>query len=181
MIKDPIHSGAGSKVREVTRRARQFRSRSTGRAHDRRMARHAIRRTSRPSGRLAPLVAMVKATDARMRDDRGVADLPHDGLPHRRRVLGEAEVRAIVVVPVVVVVGQEFREQALQMALVEHDHVVEQIAAHGFDPALRPTTQRSATPFCQGLYGVICLRRMPMCSMVSKTTSPYFLSLSKTR
>jgi hypothetical protein len=49
---------------------------------------------------------MVKATNPWKRDDFGVDGL-RDGLPHRRRVLGESEVRAIVVVA-----GDELRLQA---------------------------------------------------------------------
>ena len=83
------------------------------------------------SGCCAPLVAIVKATDLRKHDDFGLANRLRGGRPHRWRALGETKVR-----PIVVVVGDEFGKQPLQLAFVEHDHVVEQIAPHGFNPSL---------------------------------------------
>jgi hypothetical protein len=62
----------------------------------------------------------------------------------------------------------------VQVPFVEDDHLVEQIAAHGLDPAF-------SNAFCQGLCGVICLRRIPLCSNTARTSVPYFLSLSKMR
>lgn len=56
----------------------------------------------------------------------------HFGLTSRRRFLGETQVRSVLVVVVDV-----FVYQALQMALVEDDHVVEQVPTATADQAFR--------------------------------------------
>jgi len=123
----------------------------------------------RPSGRLAPLVAMMKTADPRMAGDLGVASWSRGGRPHRRRALGESEMRSVFVV-----VRDKLGKESVQVPLVEDDHVVEQIAAHGLDPAFRRTILPRAVR--RDL-----LARMPVCSIMRKTSVPYFLSLSKTR
>ncbi len=73
-----------------------------------------------------PLVTMMEAADSRTANDFGVAVRPLGGHSHRRRALGQPEMR-----PVVVVVRDKLGEKSLHVAFVEDDHVVEQISPHG--------------------------------------------------
>src|ERR1017187_127138 len=51
--------------------------------------------------------------------------------PASRRLLLQPEVGSVVVI-----IGNVLREQSLQMALIQRDHVVEQVAAGASDPTL---------------------------------------------
>ena len=64
----------------------------------------------RSSGRLAPLVSMVKTSDSRTADDRGIATRLRGGRSHRRRALAQPEMRSVVVV-----VRHELREKSVQV------------------------------------------------------------------
>ena len=77
----------------------------------------------------APFVTVVQAAEPGLGDDLGVTNGP--GLPWaaRGRGLGQAEVRAIVVV-----VRDVLAEQAQQMTVVEHDDMVEELAPDAADP-----------------------------------------------
>ena len=90
------------------------------------------------SGGVVPLVAMVEAAEARTGGQRRALRWPRRHRTLGRRVLGEAEVR-----PVVVVIGDILREQSLQMSGVEDDRVVEKIAPNGLDPSFRDAVGRS--------------------------------------
>lgn len=56
--------------------------------------------------------------------------------------------------PVVMVVTNILAHQSFQVSFVEHYHVVSK-------SRLQLPTQRSATPFCQGLFRLVRLGRMP--------------------
>ena len=77
----------------------------------------------------APFVTVVQAAEPGQGDDLGVTN--RAGLPWaaRWRSLGQAEVRAIVVV-----VRDVLAEQAQQMTVIEHDDMVEEFATDAADP-----------------------------------------------
>src|SRR5262245_30194537 len=76
--------------------------------------------------RAAPFVTVVQAAEPGQSDDLGVTNGP--GLPWARG-LGEAEVRAIVVVA-----RDVLAEQAQQMTVGEDDDMVEELATDTADP-----------------------------------------------
>src|SRR5450756_851983 len=67
--------------------------------------------------------------------------------PTSRRLLIQPEVGSVVVI-----IGNVLREQSLQMALIQGDHVVEQVAAAASDPtfgdAILPGTSNRGTDRC---------------------------------
>src|ERR1019366_8686961 len=67
--------------------------------------------------------------------------------PASRRLLVQPEVGSVVVI-----IGNGLREEALQMALIQRDHVVEQVAAAASDPTLGdpilPGTPNRGTDRC---------------------------------
>ncbi len=90
---------------------------------------------------------------------------PTDGMGSTPRgLLAEAEMG-----PVVMVIGDIIRDEPLEMALVQRNDLVEQLA-----PQL--PTQRSATPFCQGLWIDVCTQAIAMDRIAAGTSSPYFAS-----
>src|ERR1035437_7373009 len=89
--------------------------------------------------------------------------------PASRRLLLQPEGGSVVVI-----IGNVLREESLQMALIQRDYVVEQVAAAASDPT-------PATPFCQGLRievrtGVMFSERID-----AGTSKPYFASWSSRR
>ena len=67
--------------------------------------------------------------------------------PASRRLLVQPEVGSVVVI-----IGNVLREESLQMALIQRDHVVEQVAAAASDPTLGdpilPGTPNRGTDRC---------------------------------
>ena len=105
-------------------------------------------------------VAMVQATKSRMRKNRALSR-------PLNTVCYPGFASLIQMRPIVVIIANIIRQKSFQVFLVDSDDVLEQITAAA-------TTQRSATPFCQGLRievctAVICTERMPAC-----TSKPYF-------
>ena len=77
-----------------------------------------------------PFVTVMQPAEAPLRNDRRARAFWRRSQPATRCLFGEPEVRAIVVV-----VGHVLGEHPTEMALVQHDDVVEQLAAHAADPA----------------------------------------------
>jgi len=117
----------------------------------------------------APFVTVVQAAEPGQGDDLGVTNGP--GLPWaaRGRSLGEAEVRAIVLV-----VRDVLADQAQQMTVVEDDDMVEELATDAADP-------RSAIPFCHGLLGAVRVGVAPSDLTIETTWSENVASRSNTR
>src|ERR1019366_6871563 len=114
----------------------------------------------------SPVIAVMQAAHALLADHGTV--FPR-ACPASRRLFIQPEAGSMVVI-----IGNVLGEQSLQMALIQGDHVVEQVAAAASD-------QRSATPFCQGLRievrtGVIFSERID-----AGTSNPYFASWSNRR
>jgi hypothetical protein len=84
-----------------------------------------------------------------------------------RAFRGRSACRSLLAQPkiysVLEVITNVLVDQALQMALVEHDHVVQQIAAAVAHPAL-------AMPFCQGLVKEVRMSFAPKHFAVSRTS-----------
>ena len=78
------------------------------------------------SGSDTPLVSMMKAAEPGQRDDHGI--LGGLGLDEPA---GGCLLSEIVMGPVVVVVGEVFLQDALQMGLSQDDHVVEALSSDG--------------------------------------------------
>ena len=85
------------------------------------------------------MITMMQAADAGHSYHLGGPPRPAFDYPESRRLLLQGIVKAIVVVIIEVI-----SNQPTQMGFVQDDHVIQQL------PATAPT-QRSATPFCQGL------------------------------
>lgn len=79
----------------------------------------------------APRIPVVQPTDTRQSDNLGFSCRALGYGSRRWSRLVEAEVGAVVVV-----VGDVIRQQSSQMALVENDDVIEQLAADAADPSL---------------------------------------------
>jgi hypothetical protein len=75
---------------------------------------------------------------------------------------------------VFVIVADIFGEQTFQMAFVHRNHVNEQISG-------QLSTQRSATPFCQGLSKHVRTGLIFRDRTAIGTSRPYFASRSKMR
>jgi hypothetical protein len=86
---------------------------------------------SHHSGCFLPLVTMLKATDSRPSDDLGI-----HGWSSLRSAPGGPVAKASVD-SIVVVVVDVLANESPQLPLVDHDHVVKQLATNGADPALR--------------------------------------------
>ena len=85
------------------------------------------------------MIAMMQPADAGCTHDLGGPTRPALDNTESRRLLLQGIMNAIVVVILEVI-----SNQPTQMGFVQDDHVIQQL------PATAPT-QRSATPFCQGL------------------------------
>ena len=83
---------------------------------------------------------MMEAAEPRKREHRATYFRVLRDLTASRSLLIQSEMRSVLVIVADVLV-----HQALEMRLVEHDHMIEQIARR------RAPTQRSATPFCHRL------------------------------
>ncbi len=73
----------------------------------------------------------MEAADARQRDNLGFSVWTPFHQPRCRRRLPEAQVRSVVVV-----VGHVVPQQSSEMALTQHDDVVEQFTTDAANPAL---------------------------------------------
>jgi hypothetical protein len=85
------------------------------------------------------MITMMQSADAGCTHDLGGPPRPSFDHPEARRLLLQSIMNAIGVVILEVI-----SNQPTQMGFVQDDHVIQQL------PATAPT-QRSATPFCQGL------------------------------
>jgi len=74
--------------------------------------------------------------------------------------------------PVVVIVANVFRQQALQVTLIERNHVVKQVPTAAPDPTL-------ATPFCQGLRNEVLTALSPTEFAALLTAVPNLASRSR--
>ncbi len=92
------------------------------------------------------VVAVVQPAQASPRDHLSA---PHRAGPPIRCLLVQPEVG-----PVVMVVGDVIREEALEMALVQRDDLIEQLATAATDPALRDSILPRALD--RGLHATNC-------------------------
>ena len=70
---------------------------------------------------------------------------------------------------ILLVVGNILVEQSLQMALIQRDYVIEQVAATAFHPAFRD----SVLP---GALMEVCTQPISMDRIAAGTSNPYFAS-----
>src|SRR5450759_3584982 len=91
-----------------------------------------------------PVIAVMQPAHALLADH---GTLFPRACPASRRLLIQPEVGSVVVI-----IGNVLREQSLQMALIQGDHVVEQVAAAASDPtfgdAILPGTSNRGTDRC---------------------------------
>src|SRR5664279_6168084 len=76
----------------------------------------------------SPVIAVMQPAHALLANYR---TLFQRACPASRRLLVQPEVRSVVVI-----IGNVLGEESLQMALIQRDHVVEQVAAAASDPTL---------------------------------------------
>src|ERR1039457_2184566 len=76
----------------------------------------------------SPVIAVMQPAHALLADH---CTLFQRACPTSRRLLLQSEVRSVVVI-----IGNVLGEESLQMALIQRDHVVEQVAAAASDPTL---------------------------------------------
>ena len=74
----------------------------------------------------SPVIAVMQPANALPANQRTVFQRAY---PASRRLLVQPEVGSVVVI-----IGNVLREQSLQMALIQGDHVVQQVAAAASDP-----------------------------------------------
>src|ERR1700730_5574171 len=107
------------------------------------------------------VVAMVQPTQASARDDLTRACRTS---PARRCLLLKPEVRSVVII-----IGDVFKEELLQMVLVQSNDVVEHIPSAAADPALSNTV-------CHGHRMAVCAATIFMDRIEAGTSNPYFAS-----
>src|SRR5205814_7501181 len=77
-------------------------------------------------------VSMMQSAQSRDRNDSEIGRWIQFGLAFGRRFFAKAEVGAVRMI-----VGDEIPHEAFQMALVHHNHMIEQVPAAGADETLR--------------------------------------------
>src|SRR5664279_3216957 len=92
----------------------------------------------------SPVIAVMQPAHALLANHR---TLFQRACPTSRRLLVQSEVGSVVVI-----IGNVLRQKSLQMALIQRDHVVEQVAAAASDPTLGdpilPGTPNRGTDRC---------------------------------